>query len=341
MKLNTRDAAAYFARPDPTKAGLLIYGADAMRVALRRQEVVAALLGPKGEEEMRLSRLSGAELRKDPAVVVDALKSPSFFPGLRVVFVEDAADGTAPMLAAALQDWQPGDGTLVVTAGQLNARSALRKLFENDKNALAVGLFDDPPSQAEIEAQLSRSGLSNIDRSGMEALIALGRSLDPGDFRQLLEKITLYKLGDDAALTAQDVAALAPTSTEADVDDILNVVAEGKPFDIGPVMARLAAQGAQPVTLLIMALRHFRSLHAAASDPGGVSQGIARARPPIFGPRRDRMQRQAQGWGARKLEQALQMILDTDLTLRSAGQTAPQMALVERTFIRLAMLARR
>jgi DNA polymerase-3 subunit delta len=33
--------------------------------------------------------------------------------------------------------------------------------------------------------------------------------------------------------------------------------------------------------------------------------------------------------------------MDTDLALRSAGQKAPAMALVERTFVRLASLARR
>ena len=33
MKLGPRDAPAYFARPDATKTGLLIYGSDAMRVA--------------------------------------------------------------------------------------------------------------------------------------------------------------------------------------------------------------------------------------------------------------------------------------------------------------------
>ncbi|MCE8468645.1 DNA polymerase III subunit delta, partial [Rhodovulum sulfidophilum] len=43
MKLSPRDAAGYFARPDPDRPGLLIYGNDAMRVALKRQQVIAAL----------------------------------------------------------------------------------------------------------------------------------------------------------------------------------------------------------------------------------------------------------------------------------------------------------
>ena len=53
MKLSPRDAVGYFARPEPDRTGLLIYGSDAMRVALRRQEVIAALIGPNGDDEMR------------------------------------------------------------------------------------------------------------------------------------------------------------------------------------------------------------------------------------------------------------------------------------------------
>ncbi|MGR3697171.1 MAG: DNA polymerase III subunit delta, partial [Roseovarius sp.] len=173
----------------------------------------------------------------------------------------------------------------------------------------------------------------------MSDLTALARDLDPGDFRQTIEKLALYKLGDATPLNAADIAACAPASTEADLDDILNIVAEGRSAEIGPVMRRLKAQGTQPVGLCIGATRHFRALYTAASDPGGAAQGIARMRPPIFGPRRDRMLRQAQGWGAERLQQALTILTDTDLSLRSAGQRAPDMALVERALIRLAMLA--
>ena len=90
-----------------------------------------------------------------------------------------------------------------------------------------------------------------------------------------------------------------------------------------------------------MATRHFRTLHAAASDPGGPSAGIGRARPPVYGPRRDRMERQVKAWGRVRLEQALGLLTETDLTLRSAAQTAPPKAVMERTLIRLAMMGRR
>lgn len=341
MKLSPRDANRYFAKPDPNRTGILIYGPDAMRIALKRQEVIAALIGPQGEEEMRLTRIPGASLRKDPAQLIDALKAVSFFPGPRVAFVEDANDTAAPAILAALQDWAPGDAQLVVSAGQLKASSKIRKAFEGHDSAYAAAIYNDPPSREEIEAELNKAGLTSIDREAMTDLTNLSRELDPGDFRQTIEKLSLYKHGDASPTTSEDVIACAPTSTEAALDDVLNIVAEGHAGQIGPIMVKLQAQGTQPVGLCIGATRHFRALYTAASDPGGAAQGISRMRPPIFGPRRDRMLRQAQGWGAAKLEQALTILTDTDLQLRSAGQNAPAMALVERALLRLAMLARR
>jgi DNA polymerase-3 subunit delta len=341
MKLGSRDAARYFSRPEPQRTGLLIYGPDGMRVALKRQEMLAALLGPGAEEEMRLARLAAADLRKDRAALLDAVKAQGFFPGPRAVLVDEAGDGVAEPILAALDDWAEGDAQIVVTAGQLKPTSKLRKAFESHPNAYAAAIYDDPPSREEIEAVLARAGLRDIPGAVMGDLVALSRALDPGDFRQTVEKLALYKMGDDTPLAPQDIAACAPASTEADLDDILDVVAEGRPGDIGPVLRRLRAQGVQPVGLCIGAARHFRALYTAAADPGGAAKGIARLRPPVFGPRRDRMLRQAQHWGAGRLEQALAILTETDLTLRSAGQRAPDMALVERALIRLAMLAGR
>lgn len=340
MKLNPRDAVPYFAKPDPASTGLLIYGADGMRVALRRQEVIRALIGPQGEDEMRLSRIPAADLRKDGALLLDAVKAQGFFPGPRVAFVEDAGDGLAPTIAAALQDWKDGDAQIVVTAGQLTAKSKLRKLFEDHRTAYATGIYDDPPSREEIEAALKATGLTNISTDAMSALTTLSRQIDPGDFRQTLEKIALYKLGDDTPLTPDEVTLSAPASVEAAIDDVLNIAAEGKAHEVGPVLRRLEAQGVGPVGLCIGATRHFRTLHAVASDPGGAGSGIGKLRPPVFGPRRDRIQRQASAWGMFKLERALALLLDTDLTLRSTA-TVPEMAVMERALLRLAWMGRR
>ena len=340
MKLTGRDAAAYLKKPDPNHAGLLIFGADAMRVSDKRQAAIAALTGPNAEEEMRLTRIAAADLRKDPAMLNDALKAQGFFPGPRVAFVEGATDGLSKVFDAALADWQPGDAQIVAAAGQLSAKSALRKVFEGHRAAVAIGIYDDPPSRADVEEALAKAGLTDISHDVMEAVTALSHTLQPGDFRQTLEKLGLYKRGDSTPLTVEELQANAPQSAEVDVDDIINVVATGDAQAIGPTLQQLYAQGVAPVTLCIGAMRHFRRLHQVASDPGGPGQGVGKLRPPVFGPRRDQMSRQAGQWGRDRLERALSALTDTDLQMRSAS-TAPTHALMERTLIRLAMMARR
>jgi len=242
MKLSTRDANAYFKKPDPNGAGILIFGADAMRVALKRQDVIKALVGPNGEDEMRLTRI-----------------------------------------------WVPGDAQIIVTAGQLAARSTLRKLFESHPSAYAAGVYDNPPSRDEIEQHLRDASLDSVSRDAMNLIVALAAELSPGDLRQTIEKLGLYKSGDSAEVSVEDVEACAPQSNEASLDAVLNAAADLKANEIGPLLARLYAQGTQPVALCIATLRHFRQLHVAASDPGGAAAGIGRLKPPVFGPRRDRM----------------------------------------------------
>lgn len=337
MILKGTEAARYCAKPNPDHAGCLIFGADAMRVALKRQEAIAALIGPQGEGEMRLSRIPGGDLRRDASLLLDSIKEVGFFPGPRVAFVEDASDSLTEPIAAALTAWRPGDAFILVTAGGLTGKSTLKACFDKAAQAVSIGLYDDPPTREEIEAELRKAGLSQISAEAMTDLGTLARAIDPGDFRQTIEKIALYKHGDSTELSRAEVALIAPMTIEAEVDDLVNAVANGGAQAVGVLVRRLEGQGILPVTICIGALRHFRALHIAATDPGGVQAGLVRAR--AFGPRRDQMQRQLQQWTVRTLEAAIAQLLETDLTLRSSSRV-PGFALVERALLRIAMTRR-
>ena len=333
MKLTARDAPRLWAAPPDIWAGVLIYGADPMRVTLKRAEAVAALTGPGADAEMRLARLQGAEVRRDPAALADAVKAQGFFPGPRAVVLEDAGDALAPPLRAVLGDWRAGDARLVVTAGQLKPTSALRKLFEGHATAHALPLYDDPPGREEVEDMVRAAGLKRPEGPAMDDLMALAQTLEPGDLRQTVEKLALYMLDQDRAPGPEDIAACAPASVEAALDEALHCAAEGRASDLAPLVRRLGAQGVTPVALAIGAGRHFRQLHSAAANP---SRGLAEVR--NFRAR-DRMQRQLRLWTTPRLETALSVLLEADLALRSSTR-APAMALMERALIRVAMLGR-
>jgi DNA polymerase-3 subunit delta len=332
MKLQGAEAKRFLAKPDPAKAALVIFGEDAMRVAMKRAEAVIALGGPKADEEMRLTRIPAADLRKDAAALIDAVKARGFFPGARVVVVEDATDGLSGTLQAAFDAWRPGDANMVVTAGNLTGKSALKTMAEKHFAVICIGLYDDPPTREEIEAELKRAGLAGVPNDAMTELLTLSRSLDPGDFRQTLEKISLYKYRDTSPLTPVEIAALAPATIETEAEELLDAVAELRMGEIGPVLRRLEGQGILPVTLCIGALRHFTTLHLMNTDPEGPASGFAKSRG--FFKRRDRMMKQASNWTVRQIEKALSLLVETDMTLRSTSR-APAMAVMERTLIRI------
>lgn len=333
MLLRGREAAAFLKAPDPKAAGVLISGEDAMRVADARAQVAAAITGPEAEAEMRLARLAGAELRKDPAALIDATRAAGFFPGPRAVVVEEAGDTLAPVIAAALEDWRPGDAQIVVTAGALTPRSALRKLFEGARHAVAITLYDEPPGPEEVAAMLAAAGLRRIAPEARRDLAELAQVLEPGDFRQTVEKLGLYMFGQDAELTPADVAACAPLSWEADLDSLADAVMDRDEGRATGLLARLVAQGTAPVAVAIALSRRVRQLHQIAADPQArvFARGGFR--------RRDLMARQARDWGAPALGTALGLVVDCDLQLRS-GTRSPEAALVERLVIRLARLRR-
>lgn len=318
-------------------AGVLVTGEDGARVAEARAQLVRALIGPEGEAEMRLARIAGAEVRRDGALVLDAIKAVGFFPGPRVVLVEEATDGLAPALGAALDAWTAEDARLVVTGAGLAAKGALRKLFEGRRGVVAITLYDDPPTEGEVAEMLREAGLGRVEPAARDHLSALAQSLPPGDFRGLLERLSLYQLGSEAPLDDVVVTALAPQAEEAEIDDLLAAVTDGRRDRVAPLVARLAAQGLGPVAVTIQALRHFRALLSVAGDAGGVQAGLAALRPPVGGPRRQALQRAAESWRRERIEEGLRAQVELDLALRSGGR-GPDRALMERVLMRLASL---
>ncbi|MFL2795814.1 MAG: DNA polymerase III subunit delta [Paracoccaceae bacterium] len=338
MKLTSRDVVSFFKSPPKGLAGVLIYGNDVMRVSDKRQQFISSLLGPKADEEMRLTRISRENLKKAPEQAIDLCKAQGFFPGERALLIEEANETVADTIITAIEEWQDGDATIVVTAGSLKPSSSLRKFFEQKKNIFSVPIFDNPMTKFEVEKIITESGLQNVTQEILNQLVTIASELPPGDFKQSINKLALYKLNDATPVTYQDLINCTPTSNEAAIDEVLNVILAGNEFKINQIVGRLRSQGVLPVTLVIAATRHFKALFSIVSNPSGVSAGATALRPPIYGPRKETLINQAQKWGPLKIKTAIKILTTIDLKLRSADQKAPQMSLVERHLIRIAML---
>ncbi|MEM8570647.1 MAG: DNA polymerase III subunit delta [Pseudomonadota bacterium] len=339
MKLSGREASRFIDAPDAGVAACLLYGADSVGVSLKRRRLVEALIGPTGADEMRLTVLNGADMRRDPAALSDATKATGFFPGPRAVVVEAASDANTAAIVAALEDWKSGDAVVVIAAGTLTTRSSLRKALEASKKAVAIGIYADAPRRDEIEAMLARGNLPHCEPDALADLELLAQTLGPGELEKLIEKLSLYLHGATEAITSSDIAAVAPVSGDPDVQLLVELTVDGRTDALVRAFAALNTS-ASATSLTIAAARHFRLLLGAALHEGGIEAALSRASPPVFGPRRKKMAAQARRLPVETLEEALHQILEADVRLRS-GRPVPALPLVERLFVRLAHMARR
>ena len=330
MKLGPGDTARFCRSPDLALTGALLHGSDEGLVAARRRELVASVLG--GEPDpLRLTRLDGSAVRRDPATLDTAMRTRGFFAGRAVVLVESATDALAPVLGEVLAGATAQDAFLVVSAGALGGRSELRRLFQTARHLIALEVPTAALSADEVETRLHELGLrAGLEEDAKRLLTAVGASLDRSCLDQLLETVATYSLNATAPLRADEIGLLSPIGLEAELDAFVDAVAAGRPEEVGPALRRVVAAGASAVTLLLGLERHFRGLMVAASGGGG--------RMPLWGARRDAAMHQLRAWRLARLELAARTLNETDARVRSV-ERVPALALVERCALRLAMMA--
>lgn len=320
MKLPPARLAAFQRSPDPAIRTALVYGPDAGLVAERAARLAAAIC-PDLRDPFRVAEIDAASLAGDAARLNDEAASLSLTGGRRLVRVHGAADQQAAIFAAFLKTLPPGDGFVLVDAGDLPARSSLRRAFEAAKEAVAIACYADGPREIE---ELAREvlGARKISLTS-DALQYLVQNLggDRQVSRQELEKLALYA-GDGGRVDESAAAANVGDTTTVSMDDVVFAAADGEAPLLERALTRAFQEGEQPVTVLRAVMRHFQRLYLAGSR---MSQGTSEEdalrslRPPVFFKLADRFKRQLGLWPTARAAGALEMLLEAECHAKTTG----------------------
>ena len=344
MKIAAGRADAFAAQPDAGVCAVLVYGPDQGLVDERREALLRAVIGD-GDDAFREARVTAADLIADPARLADEAAAIAFGGGRRVVVVDGGGERLAPVLKAFLKD-PPGDALILVTAGNLGPRLALRRLFEDAKNAAALACYADEGAGLErlIAKILAAYGL----RAGPDAMAYLSANLgsDRGVSRRELEKLAIYVGPGDGDgggdIGIADAMAVIGDNAALSVDGVILAAADGDVGALDQGLARAFAEDVQPVQLLRAGARHFERLHqvAAMRARGMGAEGAVEAlRPPVFFRDKPRLRRQAGLWPQQRVARALDILLEAEMDCKTTG--LPDQAICARTLMRLAQSVRR
>jgi DNA polymerase-3 subunit delta len=338
MKLAANRIDGFVRAPDPEVRVALVYGPDSGLVRERAEALVRSAAGDAADP-FRAVALTGGDIARDPARLADEFTALSMIGGRRAVRVREAADAVAPAVAAVLDG--PGSDCLVVLeAGELTPRSALRKLCEDSGAAVALPCYlpDAAAMGRLVRDALSEAGLS-IDRDA-ETLLAETLAGDRQLARRELDKLIAY-MGSDRRVGLEQVMACIGDSAQQSLGDLALAVADGDAAAADRMLVRLAAEGTGAIGALRAVQRHFTRLHLAGLIvDGGESpdRAMARLKPPVFfkeqGRFRDQLRRWPPPWAAR----ALARLADAERDCKRTG--VPQDAVCGRVLFDLCRAGR-
>ena len=332
MRLAPSRIAAFLQRPDPEIRAVLLYGPDEGLVR-ERAEAVARAICPDLKDPFRVADLMAAVLAADPARLADEAAQLSLTGGRRVVRVRGAGDAHAKLFAGFLES-TPGEALVIVEAGELPSRSALRRAFEPARSAVAIGCYPDTPRE-----------LAAVIRETL-ALYRVSASRDAGQFlvehlggdrlltRSELAKLALYA-GEGGRIELEDARLSVSDTAALELDDAVLAAAEGDPARVERVLGRVFQQGESPVSIIRALLRHLHRLHVLIARIAGgarIDDVLRTARPPIFFKQEDSFRRQLGLWTEARLRPQLDRIAKAELNMKTTGFPAE-------TICREAMLA--
>lgn len=338
MKLTDRQIPGFIRKPDPRIRAVLLYGPDEGRAREYASALIAGVAGSP-PDPFRYAELGAATLKENPAALADEASQLAFTGGRRVVRVRAGAAETAAACAILLEG--PGEALVVVEGGDIDGRSALRKLFEGADDAAAIACYRD---EGRALAEVIRETLAGFkvratpDAIGwLEERLGGDRSLTRGE----IEKLALY-VGPDGEAGLADAQAVIGDSAEIGLDDLAHAVAEADLPALERAFDRLLAESGSGVGVLRAVQRHFIRLHLAAGHvAAGRDEGSAMAalRPPVFWKDVPRFKGQLGRWSLANLGAALSRLLDGEIAAKSGRM--PQELAARDCLLAVAALRRR
>ena len=341
VKLKPQTIAKALKALDPAWRGVLVFGRDEGLIRERADAVAAQVVDDPGDP-FRVARLGADDVKADPARIADEMAAISFMGGRRLVRVDDAGDGLAKAVDTALAG-NTGDSLLLLVAGDLAARSTLRKAAEQRKDMAAIACYPDEAGDLAglINQVLGADGLtvSSDARSYLMTHLGGDRALS----RRELEKLALYKRdGGDTTVSLDDARACVGDASALTLQAIAEAVTGGQVSGLDRLIERAFAGGETAVGVLRTVQRRLQTLHLMAAH---VAAGAARTeavkklRPPPFWKEQEGLTADLGQWSTDRLMRAMDKTLEAETQAKSTG--FPAESLCHRTCLEIAMAARR
>lgn len=318
-----RAAEGFARRPDPEVWAVLAFSEDEGLSFDAGQALIASWGGKHG---MDVTVLDDDAIKKEPALLFDALEAVSLLGDARAVRVRTSGDKIAALLGEAIEagDKDPARfaAKLVIEAGSLPAKSKLRAAAEKAKRAACLQLFAE--EEADVASRVKTALLAEgavIDPPALDAFVGDlpgNRALANSE----IEKLALYARGLGRPLSLEDVRALSATDVKQAISGIVSAALDGRPGEAQTAFDKLSENGTSGISILrSLQMEVLRMLSAHEKIAGGDGNPGKYLRPPVWPNEWPAFRARLGKWPARRLMRVMERIHDAERQIKLAGPT--------------------
>lgn len=328
MRFAGAQASKFCSKPDEKIWACLLFGSDGGIVS--DQALTLSTSFSKRRSDTEIIRLSDDEVRKEPALLFDALEAVSLLGFERIIRIQTSGEKISKLLleAIALGEADPNRfaAKLIISAGTLAKRSKLRSTIEGARHAAALHFFDD---EAGDVVNLTRTKLKADKVDIDEGALALFASDLPGHRGMAnaeIEKLALFGLGLGRPISIADIRALATTDADHGLHDLIEATLSGDPATALATLDKLSIVGTSPISILRALQREaLRMLTAHNLASGGGEIGM-KLKPPVFKNAWPPFRARLSLWSPKRLARLIERIYDAEEASRTAGGLGPPVA---------------
>ena len=329
---------------NPAVRAVLFHGSDDGLIRARARATVIAIAEAL-DDPFRVAELSAKLIADDPVRLSDEMASQSLTGGRRVIWLRSAADAASAKAIEGFLDSSgrppPGDSIMVIEAGSLDKRGALRGLLERASWAVVSPCY--PLSGTDLRKVISATLTQNklqVSEDGLAYLVDhLGA--DHQMSRQELEKLILYKQArSETLITIEDVQLSTNDASLISLTDAVAAAAEGRGRDLVRALDRVFQEGESGVRLIRGLRDHMQKLvQILRAQEAGISPSVTvqSLRPPVYNRDADRLIQQARIWSTPRAIAAADRLLEAEIKCKSTGFPADIIA--GQSFLEIALIA--
>jgi len=304
----------------------LVHGQDEGLAHERVKIIVWNLIG-RDSDPMRLVRLEGDAVAREPGGLADEAYAIPMFGGARAIWIDAQGRDLLPALEP-LFARPPTDCTIVVKAGQLKKGTGFRAVVEGSPIGVSIECYsDDRDALASlIDSEASAAGLSIAPdaRAALVALVGADRQTTRGE----IAKLMLYARGK-SLITAEDVEAIVSDAAPAHLDVLIDQALLGDPPAVETSAMRFFHEGGDPDHLMMRLVQRLTLIHRLRleMDQGRSFDAACQAcfvKMPTSA--RRALAKQAERWTSESIAQRLPAVRQASARVRSETRLAEVLA---------------